>query len=98
MRRAAALARWSRAERSSAHPAPLAFRFWGLRAPFGRLRGLFWVELLGGALLAAACAATPKDYERVRAENDLLKAQIEVIKRNCSYYRAVEVEAEDEKP
>ena len=53
--------------------------------------------LLAGALLAAGCAATPKDYERVRAENDLLKAQIEVIKRNCSYYREVEIEAEDEK-
>ncbi len=90
MRRA--LARWSRAERSSAHPAPLAFR--SLRAPFGRLR----VALLAGALLAAACAATPVDYERVRAENDLLKAQIEVIKRNCSYYREVEIEAEDDNP
>jgi hypothetical protein len=52
--------------------------------------------LLAVLLLGSACAATPEDYERVRAENDLLKAQIEVIKRNCSYYRAVELEAEEE--
>jgi hypothetical protein len=51
--------------------------------------------LLAAALFAFACAATPKDYERVRAENELLKAQIEVIKRNCSYYRSVEVAPEE---
>jgi hypothetical protein len=51
--------------------------------------------LLAAALLGSACAATPKDYERVRAENELLKAQIEVIKRNCSYYRSVEVAPEE---
>lgn len=47
--------------------------------------------VLAVLLLGSACASTPEDYERVRAENELLKAQIEVIKRNCSYYRSVEV-------
>jgi hypothetical protein len=51
--------------------------------------------VLLGALLGSACATPPKDYERVRAENELLKAQIEVIKRNCSYYRSVEVAPEE---
>jgi hypothetical protein len=45
--------------------------------------------------LVACASATPRE-ERLRAENELLKAQIEVIKRNCSYYRDVEVEAEDD--
>lgn len=54
------------------------------------------VSLVCALLLGSACAATPEEFERVRAENDLLKAQIEVIKRNCSYYRAVELEAEEE--
>jgi hypothetical protein len=49
----------------------------------------------GAALLAAACATPSPEAERMRAENELLKAEIEVIKRNCSYYRDVEVEAED---
>ena len=51
--------------------------------------------MIPAALLAGACATSSPEVERIRAENDLLKAEIEVIKRNCSYYREVEVEAED---
>jgi len=54
--------------------------------------------LVGICGLVACASATPRE-ERLRAENELLKAQIEVIKRNCSYYRDVEIEAEeDESP
>lgn len=52
--------------------------------------------LLGVAL--AACATTPEEIERVRAENELLKAELEVIKRNCSYYRELEVRPEGDGP
>lgn len=53
--------------------------------------------LIAAVLLVGACATSPPDVERIRAENDLLRAELEVIKRNCSYYREVEIEAEDER-
>ena len=53
--------------------------------------------LIAAALLTGACATPSPEIEGIRAENDLLKAELEVIKRNCSYYREVEVEAEDER-
>ncbi len=55
------------------------------------------VLLIAAALLTGACATPSPDFERIRAENDLLRAEIEVIKRNCSYYREVEVEVEGER-
>ncbi len=50
--------------------------------------------MLGLAL--PACTTTPEEIAHIRAENDLLKAQIEIIKKNCSYYRDVEIQVEDE--
>ena len=58
-----------------------------------RLAALPWA-----LCLLAACASSNPREDRLRAENELLKAQLEVIKRNCSYYRDVEVEAEEETP
>jgi hypothetical protein len=52
--------------------------------------------LVAAALMTGACATPSPEIERIRAENELLKAEIEVIKRNCSYYREVEVEVEAE--
>lgn len=54
-------------------------------------------SLLPLALLAGACATTPDESEALRAQNALLKAEIEIIKRNCSYYREVEIKAEEGK-
>ena len=43
-----------------------------------------------------ACATSDQEMLRLRAQNDLLRAEIEVIKRNCAYYRELEIEAEEE--
>ncbi len=48
------------------------------------------------AALGSACAGPPLDAARLRAENELLREQLEIIKRNCSYYRDLELEADDE--
>jgi hypothetical protein len=48
------------------------------------------------ALLLAGCATPSEELARVRAENELLKAELHVIKRNCSYYRQLEVRPDEE--
>ena len=50
------------------------------------------------ALASAACASAPGEVERLRAETELLREQIRLVKQNCSYYRDVEMEIEEEPP
>jgi hypothetical protein len=48
------------------------------------------------AALVVGCATTPEEIARIRAENELLKEEIAIIRKNCSYYRELEIEAEPE--
>jgi hypothetical protein len=42
------------------------------------------------------CATGSEDLARVRIENELLREQLRIVKRNCSYYREVEMQLEEE--
>jgi hypothetical protein len=50
------------------------------------------------ALGGAACASTPGEVERLRVETELLREELRIVKGNCSYYRDVEMEVEEEAP
>jgi hypothetical protein len=52
------------------------------------------VALIGGPLLA--CAGGPGEVERLRVENELLREELRIVRSNCSYYRDVEMEVEEE--
>ena len=47
-------------------------------------------------LLVGGCASGPGELQRLRVENELLREQIRVVRANCSYYRDVEMEVDDE--
>ncbi len=51
--------------------------------------------LLGAALLGA-CAGGPGELERLRVENELLREELRIVRSNCSYYRDVEMEVEED--
>ena len=51
-----------------------------------------WV-VLGGV---AGCQITPERIARIEVENELLREQVQIIRKNCSYYRELELEAEEE--
>lgn len=53
---------------------------------------------LAFALGAAACASGPGEVERLRVETELLREELRIVKGNCSYYRDVEMEVEEESP
>ena len=63
-------------------------------------RGAWLLTLLGlvGTLgLASGCAGpSAKDLKRLRVENELLREEIAVIRRNCDRYGGVKLEAEEE--
>ena len=60
------------------------------------MSGLRWTScLLAGVI---GCASGSGDLERVRVENELLREELRIVKRNCSYYREVEMQAEEEEP
>ncbi len=59
------------------------------------LRLALAIGLLGAA--APGCRTTPKEIERIRVENELLREQIRVVRQNCGYYRDLSIEIE-EKP
>lgn len=52
------------------------------------------------ALLAAwivlGCQTTPEEINRIQVENELLREQVRIIRQNCSYYRDIELEAEED--
>jgi hypothetical protein len=58
------------------------------------MRGAVWV--LAFFALATGCRTTPEAYDRLRVENELLREQVRIIRKNCSYYRDLELEAEEE--
>lgn len=47
---------------------------------------------------AAACASGPGEVERLRVETELLREELRIVKGNCSYYRDVEMEVDEESP
>jgi hypothetical protein len=53
---------------------------------------------LAFALGGAACASAPGEVERLRVETELLREELRIVKGNCSYYRDVEMEVEEEAP
>jgi hypothetical protein len=57
----------------------------------GMIRALLAAVLVASLLLGAACRITPDEIERIEAENELLREQIQEIRQNCEYYRDLEV-------
>lgn len=57
-------------------------------------RGLGCVVVLGVA--HAGCRITPDEIQKIEAENQLLRREIRTIKDNCSYYKVLELDAEEE--
>ena len=51
--------------------------------------------LLGAAPLGA-CVGGPGELERLRVENELLREELRIVRSNCSYYRDVEMEVDEE--
>jgi hypothetical protein len=49
-----------------------------------------------GAPLLGACAGGPLELERLRVENELLREELRIVRSNCSYYRDVEMEVEED--
>jgi hypothetical protein len=47
------------------------------------------------AVLLAGCRITPDEIERIEAENELLREQIQKVRENCEYYRDLEVRPDD---
>ncbi len=61
-------------------------------------KGWVWIVLrswvgLGGV---AGCQITPERIARIEVENELLREQVQIIRKNCSYYRELELEVEEE--
>ena len=63
-----------------------------------RIRGARSALALSLALGASACASGPGEVERLRVETELLREELRIVKGNCSYYRDVEMEVEEESP
>jgi hypothetical protein len=47
------------------------------------------------ALCAVGCAGK-KEIRYLRVENELLREQVRIIRKNCSYYRDIEIAPETE--
>jgi hypothetical protein len=60
------------------------------------LRGAGWAAALLGTALLGACAGGPGELERLRTENELLREELRIVRSNCSFYRDVEMEVEEE--
>ncbi len=50
---------------------------------------------LAALVFASGCKMTPEEITRIQVENELLREEVRIIRSNCSYYRELEVEAED---
>ena len=51
------------------------------------------IALAALALCAVSCAGK-KEIRHLRVENELLREQVRVIRKNCSYYRDIEIAPE----
>ena len=60
----------------------------------GTLLGV--ASALLGAPLLGGCASGPGELQRLRVENELLREELRIVRSNCSYYRDVEMEVEEE--
>jgi hypothetical protein len=49
-----------------------------------------------GAGPVCGCASGPGELQRLRVENELLREELRIVRSNCSYYRDVEMEVEEE--
>ena len=47
-------------------------------------------------LALSACRITPDEIQKIEAENQLLRHEIRTIKDNCSYYKVLELDVEEE--
>lgn len=47
-------------------------------------------------LILLGCQMTPEEINRIQVENELLREQVRIIRQNCSYYRDLQLEAEDD--
>lgn len=68
-----------------------------MRAGKGR-RGAFAgiAVAIAGAGPLCGCASGPGELQRLRVENELLREELRIIRSNCSYYRDVEMQIEEE--
>jgi hypothetical protein len=47
-------------------------------------------------LVALGCQTTPEEITRIQVENELLREQVRIIRQNCSYYRDLQLEVEED--
>lgn len=66
-----------------------------MRATLHRVRCGLSAALVAAPLLGG-CAGAPGELQRLRVENELLREELRVVRSNCSYYRDVEMEVEEE--
>ena len=61
-------------------------------------RARVWTVLSLGivSIGVGGCRMTPERIARIEIENELLREQVRIIRNNCSYYRELELEAEEE--
>ncbi len=61
-------------------------------------KGWVWIVLRSLIVLVGVvgCQITPERIARIEVENELLREQVQIIRKNCSYYRELELEAEEE--
>jgi hypothetical protein len=52
--------------------------------------------LLGAPLVVGGCTSVPGEAERLRVENELLREQLRTVRANCTYYRDVDMEVDEE--
>ncbi len=48
------------------------------------------------ALIVLGCQMTPEEINRIQVENELLREQVRIIRQNCSYYRDLQLEIEED--
>jgi hypothetical protein len=68
-----------------------------MRGSKGRRGALAGVAVaIAGAAPMGGCASGPGELQRLRVENELLREELRIVRSNCSYYRDVEMEVEQE--
>ena len=57
------------------------------------------IALAAGAFALAGAlpgCASPPELSRLRMENELLREELRIVRQNCSYYRDLDVELDEE--